>query len=260
MESAKIDVQEASQRLSQALNHGDLSAALAALEQGAIPGGEDCPAPLSAASQWRPLSAKLFEALLAAGADPHEARPGFGRYWPVGYDVMRIDDPEAARCARALREAGARMKEDPNYLILAAGSPRVEALRDLLEEGVSVETKDKEEFTALLSAALFGRAVCVKELLGRGADKEARSRQGQSAIELAIQMGCEGFEEVVEILMEAGAEIKKAMEINQKELEQSESEEERTRRERLAARLEKELLRREAPSEERWGAPKAARL
>lgn len=122
------------------------------------------------------------EALLASGADPNA---------PGGRGVMPLH--AAARNGRvgvigALVRAGAaidRRDEAANGwtpLMHAIHKNRPEAARALLEAGADPNARSRGGTSALLMAAGYGQTVIVRELLARGADPRAEMPGGQNAL------------------------------------------------------------------------------
>ena len=62
----------------------------------------------------------------------------------------------------------------------------------------------QENYTALHFAAELGRAAIVQQLLQKGANPDARTTNGFTALMKAV--GHEGCEEVVKLLLENGAD------------------------------------------------------
>src|SRR5947207_2307355 len=60
------------------------------------------------------------------------------------------------------------------------------AMRRLLDQGVSADAVDSDGIPALMAAALFGGADCVKLLLDRGASPNASTRNGATALMWAM--------------------------------------------------------------------------
>ena len=90
----------------------------------------------------------------------------------------------------------------------AARKGAVEAVRFLVEEGVSKEDADKNGWTPLMLAALKGHLAVVQYLLEQGADKEIARDNNCSALYIAAAQ--EGHLAVVHYLMEQGADKDKA--------------------------------------------------
>jgi hypothetical protein len=87
----------------------------------------------------------------------------------------------------------------------AAEAGDLAAVRAVLDqpELPPIDTPEKDGRTALILAATGGHVEVVTELLGRGADKDARSRIGWTAL-LAGAYG--GHQGVVELLLQMGAD------------------------------------------------------
>lgn len=80
-------------------------------------------------------------------------------------------------------------------------------VRQLLDTGANIETRDDWEGTPLIYAAEAGHAEIIKLLLERGANIESRyitKRNRQTPLSLAAE---KGFKEAVGVLLERGANI-----------------------------------------------------
>jgi ankyrin repeat protein len=81
----------------------------------------------------------------------------------------------------------------------------VEEARALLEQGVDVDVRNKEEYTPLHTAALNGQAEVSKLLLEKGADVQARNAYGSRPIDLVFEE--KGNLKTLKVLESHGAEI-----------------------------------------------------
>ena len=72
--------------------------------------------------------------------------------------------------------------------------------------GADVEKADVYGNTPLLVAADSGRRACVERLLEAGADKDAQSADGETALHTAADAE-DGHEAVVEVLLAAGCSV-----------------------------------------------------
>ena len=93
-----------------------------------------------------------------------------------------------------------RDKVDSQYLILAARSGKVSAIRILLEAGVSIETRSNNDYTPLMEAAWADKHLAVQELLNAGAQIGVTNDNGDTALMIATKMG---HSQVVEVLLKA---------------------------------------------------------
>ncbi len=93
-------------------------------------------------------------------------------------------------------------------LNLASRYGQVEVMELLLENGASVESKDKLGRTAVLSAVQSRNAEAVRVLLAKGADVNARDAQQGTALQRAA--GSFGNQAMVEDLIKAGADVNAA--------------------------------------------------
>jgi ankyrin repeat protein len=80
----------------------------------------------------------------------------------------------------------------------------VEGVRDLLDRGADVDSRDRHGQTALMLAAHAGRRAVIEELLARRANLNATAKYGLSALMLAIVAG---HTEVARLLADAGADL-----------------------------------------------------
>lgn len=88
-------------------------------------------------------------------------------------------------------------------LLLAACHGRLEVVCSLLEAGADKDATTQEGETALHSAARNGHFKVVQALLEAGVDKDAAVDHGRRALHLAA---CNGHLEVVRLLLETGAD------------------------------------------------------
>jgi ankyrin repeat protein len=86
-------------------------------------------------------------------------------------------------------------------LFLAAGEGRLNAVRYLLDEGAEVNAHSQNGNTALTEAAFYGHLPVVKELLVRGADVNATGAGG-TALDIALSQKNSA---VVDLLQHYGA-------------------------------------------------------
>ncbi|MHB9146860.1 MAG: ankyrin repeat domain-containing protein [Candidatus Amoebophilus sp.] len=87
----------------------------------------------------------------------------------------------------------------------AAGKGDLEEARRLLEQGVDVNTRNKEEYTPLHTAALNGQAELSELLIENGADVQARNAYGNRPIDVVFSE--KGNLKTLEVLESHGARI-----------------------------------------------------
>ncbi|MGN1309765.1 MAG: ankyrin repeat domain-containing protein, partial [Akkermansia sp.] len=95
-------------------------------------------------------------------------------------------------------------KKVNDALLEAAREGNAECVRQLLDRGADIEAKDKDGETALIRAAWYGKTEVVSLLLDRGADIEAKDKYGYTPL---IKAAEEGKKEVVSLLLDRGADI-----------------------------------------------------
>ena len=80
------------------------------------------------------------------------------------------------------------MKQDPNLLLLdAAARGDAEAVKRCIEQGADPDARDAQTgWTALHFAATGGHGGVVRALVERYADRDARTPNGQSPLQLAF--------------------------------------------------------------------------
>ena len=115
---------------------------------------------------------------------------------------------EKATTAQDQEKANAALlqtaEEDNTALIRAACLGKTEVVRQLLDRGADIEAKDKDGETALIRAACLGEAEVVKLLIERDANIEAKGRHGYTALMVSAINGRIG---IIKILLAAGANM-----------------------------------------------------
>jgi ankyrin repeat protein len=102
----------------------------------------------------------------------------------------------------AVGQAGASLNDQ---LIQAAQGDNVAVVQQLLTRGADIEARDKNGYTALIMASFHGRNEVVMLLLDKGANTEARTTEfGWTALILAAW---QGKTEVVRLLLAKGANV-----------------------------------------------------
>lgn len=143
----------------------------------------------------------IISALIAGGAD---GRAKENRR----YDIITI---AAVRDDAAMVRLAIRLGADPRAitspydgtaLIAAAHLGHDEVVRALIEAGAPLDHINNLGWTALIEAVVLGdggprHVACARALIGAGANREIRDRNGKTALELARDRG---FAEMVRLL------------------------------------------------------------
>ena len=103
-----------------------------------------------------------------------------------------------------LAQAPPGMKPDERELLQAAFDGKLEAIRALVSNGISVDATDPEKRTALMWAAFNGHTPVVRYLLEKGATVDAKDENGRTAL---LYASSGPFAETVELLLKKGAEV-----------------------------------------------------
>lgn len=88
--------------------------------------------------------------------------------------------------------------------MLAAGLGYTDCMKALLKAGADVNAKTKDEETALMLAVDGGHMDCVKALLEAGADVNAKNKNGWTALMAAV---AKNNVDCVKVLLKAGADV-----------------------------------------------------
>lgn len=128
----------------------------------------------------------------------------------MGYWVPRMTSLEAARgCLRLLLDAGAGVdastEDGDTPLLFASKNAEIDSamLEALVKAGADLNHRDRRGVTALMHVAMSCQASKLKVLLDGGADPNAVSNDGESALILAIKSF--GGLRVAKALLKAGA-------------------------------------------------------
>jgi len=221
--------------LHEATKNGHVDVVKLLLEHGANPNIRDeesmTPTPLHYATERGDM--KIVELLLEHGANPNAlAFADWRKVTPLYYaaekgyiEIVRLlvrrganigidKSPLYVATAKGhvhVVEFLLQQVADPStvvndLLITASGYGSTEVVRLLLERGANPNAKDKDGETPLHEAAKNGHVDVVKLLLEKGADLNARDYMGRTPLHYAAE---NGHVDVVKLLLEHGADFKK---------------------------------------------------
>ena len=122
------------------------------------------------------------------------------------YDAIRNDN--TVELQRLVKSSGANLKDrrGTTPLMYAAATGSFDAMKMLVDAGADVNAKNDFDITALMWCATDEAKV--RFLLAKGADPNARSKQGRTP--LLIAAGTEGTAGIVKLLLDKGARVKDA--------------------------------------------------
>jgi ankyrin repeat protein len=100
--------------------------------------------------------------------------------------------------------------KDSEKLLKAAEAGDTTRIEALIAGGVSIDTRDKRGFTPLMYAAANDRIEAIELLIRRGADVNAQSDVGETALICAVRYG-RGKPETIKALIDAGANVNVVM-------------------------------------------------
>ncbi len=87
-----------------------------------------------------------------------------------------------------------------NPLLGAAELGEIDKVKELLGQGVPVDAKDHDGWTALMKATYEGHRHIVEELIARGADVNTQENAGWSSLMMAAQFG---YSDIMNVLLTA---------------------------------------------------------
>lgn len=138
-------------------------------------------------------NAALLKMLLDAGADPDDGE--------VHYHVAEFDNTE---CFRILAEAGIGENARATILLRKLDYEDPGGIRYLLDLGFEPDNRGIWGKTALHQALMRGRSrEIIQMLLDAGSDVNAQTKDGQSALAIAVR---EGRQDIADLLLQYGAE------------------------------------------------------
>lgn len=164
---------------------------------------------------------RLVQRLLGAGANVNARKKSDGTTPLINVVSLSSVNPTGIVIAQILLKAGADLNgqddEGATPFIHAACWSNTEMGQFLIDAGfTAIDSPLHDGRTALMIAATYGCKDMVKMLLGKRANIHVKDRQGFTALtSVALQLkGCTeqrrpDYEEVIQDLMEAGAEVNK---------------------------------------------------
>ncbi|WP_264682379.1 MULTISPECIES: ankyrin repeat domain-containing protein [unclassified Wolbachia] len=97
--------------------------------------------------------------------------------------------------------AQAKLDKDLRVAVIRGN---LQTVKNLIEQGANIETKDKEEWKLLHYAAVRNHIMVVKFLVEQGANIETKDEKGRTPLHRAAERG---HKEIVEFLVDQGASI-----------------------------------------------------
>ena len=149
---------------------------------------------------------ELARWLLDHGADPHLTNAAGADALTQFSSSLAKDNAELARRLSG-RASGA---PDVTPIMAAAAGEKPDVLAALLAQPHELEARDARGFTALLHACRDGSAVCIRLLLKKGADPNAVSGHGDTALALALDSFSDERDACLDRLLGAGADTVRA--------------------------------------------------
>ncbi len=126
--------------------------------------------------------------------------------------VYTMDDlkklQQAGATAEELRQAYQMMPRREEATKELAGLKEnisLAKVKDLLEKGADVNARDKDGYTALMRACANGHTDTARLLIEKGADVKAKSEDGKTALMAAC---ANGHTDTAQLLIEKGADVK----------------------------------------------------
>lgn len=139
----------------------------------------------------------------SAGPEPAKPADPSPRDEAVSPRKHQKPDETADRETREKKTDTALKSPDVNDLIRASRTGDINAVREILRQGVDVNARDDDLSTALMAACRTCQVDVVKLLLRRGADVNATDKYSRNALYLASAWG---YPSIVEILKAHGAD------------------------------------------------------
>ena len=190
-------------RLADAARNNDRQAVPSLLKQGADVNArtQDGSTALLWAAHWNDL--ETADLLINAGADVNTANDL--RSTPLSLACTNANAALVQRLLSAGASPNTPIATGETPLITCAGTGNVDAVRALIDRGAEVNAKETSQSqTALMWAAAERHAEVVKTLIAHGADLQARTKRGFSALHFAARAGDVAS---AQLLLDAGTDI-----------------------------------------------------
>jgi ankyrin repeat protein len=91
-----------------------------------------------------------------------------------------------------------------NSLLGAAELGEIDKVKGLLDQGVPVDAKDDDGWTALMKATYEGHRHIVQELIVRGASVDTRENAGWTSLMMTAQFG---YHDIMDVLLTSAAKV-----------------------------------------------------
>ncbi|MBM3299937.1 MAG: ankyrin repeat domain-containing protein [Deltaproteobacteria bacterium] len=159
-------------------------------------------------SAFEPESRQPARAVKGVGGIALERNPRHAEVKPEGADQDVNGNPDASITASPVEAEGSALApKQRRFLnrrfVQTCRTGPLSAVKEFLKQGADINARDRDGQTALMAAALSGRADLVRELLAHGADVDARSGFGSTPLMAASYFG---FLEVAQVLLARGAD------------------------------------------------------
>jgi hypothetical protein len=127
-----------------------------------------------------------------------------GGWWPFGKSKRKPKaGPDQTRQVQETRTIEKLTQEELNYeFLLSARRGNIRLMRDLLEEGALINSRDRQGRTALIEAARTGKLEVCQILIEYGASVNLRDMYDGTAL---LYSSKAGYQEIINLLLKNGA-------------------------------------------------------